>query len=116
MTELTQMEKRIIAIISEEVEPYTVDLLARQDTEILDWQKQAPSDVVFTNGTFRIRERYYLDFCRWLKARWDELSWEEQIIFCKYFYYYNFYTYLPYWRKSCIYNFLFVFDSIFHLF
>lgn len=80
------MEKQIITLISEEVEPYTQDLLAKQDTEILDWEKKAPNDVVFTNGTFRIRERYYLDFCRWLKIRWDKLSWEEQIIFCKYFY------------------------------
>lgn len=89
MKELTDTEKKIITMISGEIEDYTVDLLTRQDNEIMDWEKQAPSDVVFTNGVFKIRERYYLEFCHWLKGHWDALSWDEQIVFCQYFYQQN---------------------------
>lgn len=86
MTRLPSIDRKVIDLISRDLEEKTDELTAAQDKEIDEADKSMLYSMEQMNSiVLAIRTRYHKLYMAYLKAMWDELSYDEQIIFAKYY-------------------------------
>ncbi len=86
MTILPDSDRKVIDLIANALEDKTDELLTAQDKEIMEADQSMLYNMVqMTDLVQSIRTRYHNQYMVFLRTVWDGLSYDDQIIFCKYY-------------------------------
>lgn len=86
MNRLPDIDRRVIDLISGEIELYTVEILTRQDEAMIVNDRMTIETKDHYELTKKIQLQCFLEYQAMIRRYWDQFTWEEQIVFCKYFY------------------------------
>lgn len=86
MKQLPDSDRKVIDLISVALEDKTDELLTAQDKEITEADKSMLYNMAqMTEIVESIRTRYHNQYMVFLRTVWDGLSYDDQIVFCKYY-------------------------------